>query len=529
MRRIALICVLAAAVLPALTAALALALPQQHGRVDLLHQADGQWEGPGEAQGGSATGSSVVGLGDIFHDGRDAFAIGAPEADPGARQSAGSVYIVAGQPGTSAVDLTALIGRGYRIDGANAGDELGFSLAALTLPGGDPGLVIGAPYANPYGRSQAGVIYVVDLRKLHGNIDLSVPSRAVVGVIDGPAACAQSGYALAAFAAGRGAGGKGEALLDGAPGVGPGGCPNARSGGVPDGNTGAAFVIFNVRRHLDLAVPGSDASTFNGLAPGDRTGSAVAAAGTPGSFLIGAPDASPLGRAGAGAVYLLHGAPAGQTVSLASPPAGSTTFAGAAAGDELGFSLAATSGFASSQRPDATDLALGAPGASPAGLTQAGSVFVVPATHQPATVDLASGAAGGGTIDGGDAGDQAGYSLAGLGDLNGNGRDDLAIGAPFLNSPAGGGRIDAGAVYLLYGGTGSFDLDLAALHHRGFVAVGARESDEAGTAVAGMTDETGDGLPDLLIGAPFAENTFGSSPTAGGAVYAVRGFGSRRR
>jgi len=507
-------------------AAIALALPQQQGSVDLLSQADGQWQGPAASGGSSQTGSSVAGLGDVFGTGRSAIAIGAPEADPGGRASAGSVYVVPGQAGQDTVDLTALTGRGYRIDGAAPGDKLGFSLASLRLGNGDPGLAIGAPYAAPYGRSSAGEVYVIDLARLHGNVDLSSSplDPAVASVVSGPAACAEVGYAVAGAPA--------DGVLIGAPGADPNGCPNPTSSGPQGGNSGAAYLVAGdgLPATLDLASPGNQASTFNGAAAGDRAGSAVAAAGSPGSFLVGAPGASPNSRTGAGAVYLLHGATPGQAVALATPPAASTTFQGAASNDALGSALSSTVGFAAGDPGGAVELVLGAPQASPSGRNQAGSVFLVPAANEPATVDLATiGAAGGATggrIDGADAGDEAGYAVVGVGDLNGDGTADLAIGAPFTNSRTGQDRNDNGAAYVVYGASGPLNVDLATLGSRGYQAFGARNSDEAGTAVAGVLNPSGDGHAALLIGAPNAENTSGSTPTAGGAVYALFGFGT---
>jgi len=492
MRRAIFIASLVAVLLGAVTA-LAAVLPQQHGRVDLLTQADGQWEGPGEAQGGSATGESVAGLGDIFHDGLSAMAIGAPEADPGNRQSAGSVYIVVGQTGRSRVDLTALIGRGYRIDGANAGDELGFSLAPLTLPNRDPGLAVGAPYANPDGRSSAGAVYIVDLRKLRSNIDLSITplSHAIVGVITGPEACAQSGYALAAVPQ---AGGKGDNLLIGSPGADPHGCPADTAAGPVDGNTGAAYLVpgGDLEKRIDLAAPPAGVVGFEGSAPGDRAGTAVAGVG-PRTYAIGAPGASPDGRDAAGEVYL-----AGEVTA---------TIDGSDPGDAFGSALATINGF---QAGAGEQLVVGAPGV----LNASGAVYLLAVHGAPRTEVLAGAAPG----------DEAGYSLAAAGDVNGEGRPALIVGAPFTNAL---GRLDNGAAYVIYGGSGSVALEH--LGSRGYVIYGARDSDEAGTAVTGIADENGEGHPGVLIGAPFAQNTFGSTPTVGGAVYAVWGFGSRRR
>lgn len=74
-----------------------------------------------------------------------------------------------------------------------------------------------------------------------------------------------------------------------------------------------------------------------------------------------------------------------------------------------------------------------------------------------------------------------GASAAGAGDVNGDGFDDVVIGAP-------GG---AAAVVYLGGGVGRF-------------IISSTGRDELGTAVAGAGDVNGDGLDDLLIGAPYS-------------------------
>jgi hypothetical protein len=491
----------------------ALALPQQQGSVDLLNQSDGQWDGPGEAQGGSGAGSAVAGLPDVFGRGVSALAIGAPEANPGGQLSAGSVYVVAATRGTGAVDLTALAGRGVRLDGAAAGDQAGFALAPLTLPGGDPGLAVGAPYSAPVGRAGAGTVYVIDLRHVRGGaITLGAPSRAVVAVIRGAGPCDEAGYALAAAAGG---------LLIGAPGWDPHGCAASTPSGPVGGNTGAAWwlPLGGLRGTVDLAA--GRGIRYAGAASGDRTGAAVA--GGPGDrLLVGAPYASPLGRAGAGAVYVIA-LPRGRTGAVALP-SGATTIAGAAANDALGFALATTTGFVPGEGPE---LVVGAPQASPLGRSEAGRAYVLPlARVHGASLDLNVPVHGATVIEGADPGDEAGYAVAGLGSLNGNGRPSIAVGAPFTNSQTGTDRIDNGAAYGLYGGGRSGYLDLARLGARGVAVYGARNSDEAGTALAGLTNGDGDGRPALLVGAPFAESPFGPGPVVGGAVYRIFGWGA---
>lgn len=120
-----------------------------------------------------------------------------------------------------------------------------------------------------------------------------------------------------------------------------------------------------------------------------------------------------------------------------------------------------------------------------------------PRSEPPQTVDTATAA--GLRVDGADSGDRTGTAVASLGDLNGDGIDDYALGAPFRDS---NGRTDAGTVYVVYGSDSDSTIDLAALGTGGYLIDGAAPGDRAGTAVAPAGDVNGDGLDDLLVGAP---------------------------
>ena len=95
-------------------------------------------------------------------------------------------------------------------------------------------------------------------------------------------------------------------------------------------------------------------------------------------------------------------------------------------------------------------------------------------------------------------------SVASAGDVNGDGIDDLVIGAPGANA---GGYVDAGASYVVFGKAGGFDasFDLASLAtgdgSTGFVINGVAEQDKSGVSVASAGDVNGDGIDDLIIGA----------------------------
>jgi hypothetical protein len=114
------------------------------------------------------------------------------------------------------------------------------------------------------------------------------------------------------------------------------------------------------------------------------------------------------------------------------------------------------------------------------------------------------------------AGDALGSSLAGGGDFNRDGLDDLVISAP--GSDAAG--TDNGAVYVVWGQSGSTrpDLDLAGLNHSAgssnaaaMVILGSEAGQRLGGAVSGDgngqllalgQDFNGDGVHDLAIGHP---------------------------
>jgi FG-GAP repeat protein len=139
-------------------------------------------------------------------------------------------------------------------------------------------------------------------------------------------------------------------------------------------------------------------------------------------------------------------------------------------------------------------------------------------------IDLAAVAAGTGgfVVHGEDAYDQSGGSVAAAGDVNGDGLADLLVGAPFA---AGAGNAEGGT-YVVFGRAGRFDVpvDLAAVAagEGGFVIHGEDAYDYAGVSVAAVGDLNGDGLADVLVGAPWGDGAGDAEPYAG-AAYVVFG------
>ncbi len=106
--------------------------------------------------------------------------------------------------------------------------------------------------------------------------------------------------------------------------------------------------------------------------------------------------------------------------------------------------------------------------------------------------------------------------MGSAGDVDGDGLDDVIVGAPF--NAAGG--TDAGAAHVVLGSTiaGQDEIDLAAAD---YTFTGEEAEDYAGHAVSGAGDVDGDGLDDFLIGAPRLDGTDGFD--GHGAAYLVLG------
>ena len=121
-----------------------------------------------------------------------------------------------------------------------------------------------------------------------------------------------------------------------------------------------------------------------------------------------------------------------------------------------------------------------------------------------ADIDLATlTAAQGFRIFGADANDQSGHSVSSAGDVNGDGFDDLIVGARSADA-SGNAKANAGESIVIFGHASGFaDIDLATLTAaQGFRIFGADAGDQSGFSVSSAGDVNGDGFDDLIVGAP---------------------------
>jgi hypothetical protein len=148
-----------------------------------------------------------------------------------------------------------------------------------------------------------------------------------------------------------------------------------------------------------------------------------------------------------------------------------------------------------------TDLAVGAPDDDTGG-TDRGAVWIL-FLNSDGRVDTQQRIADrAGGFDGKlRDGDRFGSAIASIGDLNGDGVTDLAVGAPGDDE----GGTDRGAVWILFLNTeGKVRLYQKIADSSGGFNGELRDGDQFGSAVASIGDVDGDGIDDLAVGAPFA-------------------------
>jgi hypothetical protein len=119
-----------------------------------------------------------------------------------------------------------------------------------------------------------------------------------------------------------------------------------------------------------------------------------------------------------------------------------------------------------------------------------GKSYVVFGQTDTTPIDLASLGAKGFVINGGVANDGVGPGLSNAGDINGDGLADLLVGANGTSKS-----------YVVYGKTGSSTVELTNLGTQGFEMYSGAGMD-AGWSVSNAGDVNGDGLTDLIVGAP---------------------------
>jgi hypothetical protein len=267
------------------------------------------------------------------------------------------------------------------------------------------------------------------------------------------------------------------------------------------GRAGVAYLVHGpVGGETDLS---DAAATIAGQENGSRTGSALAGAGDVNGdgfddLLLGAPYNNAAGDY-SGTAYLFLGPVSGPLTTAAFD----VRLPGLTAGDLAGSGLA---GLGDTNGDGFDDIAIGSRCADSGGPFSGTSYLLLGPVASDADLTGADG-----TISGEESGDYAGEHLAAAGDVDGDGLADLIIGARYHDHRDN----SDGAAYLVLSPV-SGDLDLRFADAK---LIGEHEDDQAGTTVGGGADINGDGFDDLLVGAA-GESSGGRDA---GAAYLVLG------
>jgi hypothetical protein len=482
------------------------------------------------------SGYSVSNAGDINGDGTDDLIIGANLADPNG-SSSGQSYVVFGSSGfTSTLNLSTLNGsNGFKINGIAAGDQAGYSVSGAGDVNGDGinDVIIGANRADSNGED-AGQSYVLfgSRSGFVANFNLSTLNGSNGFKINGIAAGDRSGTSVSR--AGDINGDGTDDLIIG-----------ARSASPNGENSGQSYVVFGkpggFSTNFNLAnLNGTNGFILDGVEAGDNSGVSVSEAGDVNGdgiddLVIGASD-DPLGatppnpgNTSPGQSYVVFGKRSGFSPRLnLSTLNGSDGFkvSGITADDRSGYAVS-TAGDINGDGID--DVLVGSYFASPNGVSYAGQSYVVFGKRSgfSPNLDLADlNGSNGFKINGIAELDVSGAALSSAGDVNGDGLDDLLIGAPYASPD---GKFKAGQSYVVFGSRDGFgsNLDLADLNgSNGFKINGILAGDIAGVAVSSAGDVNGDGIDDLVIGAAYASPNGNINSGQSYVVFGRVGIGS---
>lgn len=421
--------------------------------------ADAEAEWTGDA--GDAAGAAVAMAGDVNNDGFVDILLGAPGRDSHSSYS-GAGYLVLGPVESSSLAENVE----YDAEGITTLESVGSSVAGVGDVNADgyDDMVFGAPYTYWTG----GAAYLVLGSRTPSSARLSEADAIFTGEDTGD----YIGHSVAAA---------GDVDSDGYADF------LVAASGYEESSVGGAVALV-----LGSSAPGSASLTsadalYTGSGADSGVGSSVAGPGDVDGdgfddTLIGATGTDSPG-ADSGSAYLILGSRSPRSSALSGADA---VLTGSGSGDYAGVSVAGAGDF---DGDGYVDMLVGACGDDAGGL-DAGAAYLILGSSSPRSGSLAAADL---SLTGEAAGGAAGRSTSGVGDVDADGHGDLLVGG-YLDADGG---VEAGAAWLVLGGTRSGTLSLAAADAK---FTGKAAGDSAGYSVSGGQDVDADGYDDMLIG-----------------------------
>ena len=471
---------------------------------------------------GDALGWSVGGAHDVNGDGLNDVIISAPNTSPNGQYQAGTVYVLYGQHQNFAAVLnaSAITGSvGFQIDGSVPIGGIGSSVSSGDFNGdGVSDILIGGRDLSLSGESSGGGYIVYGQpHDIDGPVNVDNLDGSQGTVITGLPAGANGSFAVGAVD--FNGDGRDDAVI------------GAITDPTNGPSAGGTYVIYGQQSSsgsIDVStLNGGDGFKFFGIEAGERNGFSFASGDFNGDgigdLLVGAPNGDAKGP-NAGGAYVLFGTTSGEaaTVDLTSLD-GQNGFhiAGYAASTRSGWSVAA----GDINGDGIADMIIGQIDGAPNGILHAGATFVVygSAGGFPANVDLAAlSPSQGFEIDGYAYQQESGCAVTDAGDINGDGIDDLLIGAQHGDP---GGNTFPSEAFVVFGKAGGFTspVNLADLDGvNGFRIDDEELGGQLGVTVSAAGDINGDGFDDLIVGGRYdiRSQSYLYSP---GAAYIIYG------
>jgi len=288
---------------------------------------------------------------------------------------------------------------------------------------------------------------------------------------------------------------------------------------------GAVYIFFGATNLSGTKDTGAGAEDVKILGKGvnDRLGRVVSSAGDLNGdglddIIVGAYNNNDGGSNDEGAAYIFFGATNLSGTKDTAAAAEDVRILGKGADDFLGINV---SGAGDVNGDGFDDFIVGARQNNDGGSNDEGAAYIFfGASNLSGTFDMGGGVQSANvTIFGKASTDLLGFGVAGAGDVNGDGFDDIIVGARNNND---GGSNDEGAAYIFFGASDfSGTKRLGGADSADVTILGKAATDQLGTSVSGVGDVNGDGFDDFIIGAD--QNDDGGS-NDGGAAYIF--FGS---